>query len=300
MSTSTRCAFCNNTKHTFNNCKSRRITAIVNSMEANISDKNTWRSISEYLTSRSAMDVRLLARKNSLDTRIQKAFLIERLAYIYNCRQTKIRLREFALIVGVVLYGISSGGAFHLDDFDIYKTDSYLYQYIMRGINDMQERGLHTEEDRIQYVSHELTRIHTDISGYTNNTNNRYDDFMAIFADKKKSIEEFLIRRINEHHHPNDIKPFTIVPYMLVRPRTASSKNQPTCAICYNELTRTDIVKLKCGHEFCTTCIDRQLEISDRERMRLQCGLCRNIVNELYTENPDVYNKYEIRNAYEH
>lgn len=293
MTTSSQCTFCNKTNHSFQNCEDPEINTIINRMETDISEKRTWVEVSKYLTKQPAIHVRLLARKNALDTRIQKAFLNEKLSDIYHFRQKKKRLREFAEVIDWALY--AEWELFSIDDFDIHKMDIYLYRYMMHGIDDMDERGIFTQEDRLSFVPYELKRVYDEVSRHIAHTD-RYSDFMTIFANYKDSVEKLLIRRLNEDNNQNTPHQHKIVPYMLVRPRVVAGKNQPTCAICYNDLTRLTIVKLKCSHEFCTTCFERQTEISERDRSKLLCGLCRHSVDEIYTENPAIYRKYEKRN----
>lgn len=58
------------------------------------------------------------------------------------------------------------------------------------------------------------------------------------------------------------------------------------CAICFDNIIRTNQVTLNCSHQFCGVCINDCLSKSNGE---LTCALCRTKITSISSKNIDIY-----------
>lgn len=57
------------------------------------------------------------------------------------------------------------------------------------------------------------------------------------------------------------------------------------CPICQEEITeQANCVKINCKHQFCTTCIEGQLEAASKKRVKIDptCAMCRSPISDIY------------------
>jgi hypothetical protein len=80
-------------------------------------------------------------------------------------------------------------------------------------------------------------------------------------------------------------KPATITPiFDLLEEDTDDIADE--CAICFDNIIRTNQVTLNCSHQFCGVCINDCLSKSNGE---LTCALCRTQITSISSKNIDIY-----------
>jgi hypothetical protein len=62
------------------------------------------------------------------------------------------------------------------------------------------------------------------------------------------------------------------------------------CNICYENIIKSNFVKLNCGHEFCKDCIIKSLQ--NDKRVQACCAYCRTIINNITINNADIKDEF--------
>jgi hypothetical protein len=297
----TKCAFCHQRGHTLHDCGNPAIDTQIQHMENHIAKEYTWANLTRFFRDQLAINVRILARKNGLNIRIQKAFLNEQLVEIYYNKHKIGRMREIGELV-----------ARHMDvrdtdvficDFRIEQLDEYLYQHLTRNIQQMNLHDPVNVVDKLNYISRDLDSLYNNLYLANALQNERYREFMTIIYNRIMQIQHTLRSRLMRQFHIDDIDadttPIVITPYLLVSYPLHRSRAPKYCPICMDNAPNNEIVLFKCGHQICNTCLQTQIEVlnrSERAAPFVKCSICRENVHEIYTPNKKIYAEYESDN----
>lgn len=138
---------------------------------------------------------------------------------------------------------------------------------------------------------------------YYLNTFNEYDEFINIIPIHERTQNESPtiiinlseINTLDDERKENDEQEnskHNILVYYFHNSLLNIRENE--CCICMDE-KQTNMCKLNCSHEFCVDCISQLLDKCLNENKQPTCPLCREKIDEIYTqklENMDKLNIY--------
>lgn len=91
-----------------------------------------------------------------------------------------------------------------------------------------------------------------------------------------------------ESNGQNFIKKYRIHLNYLIE-ENDKSKSFEDCAICYDNVSCMDLVKLSCNHEFCSSCIKNTLKYHNNINNNPSCALCRKTMLCFTVKNIETY-----------
>jgi len=86
--------------------------------------------------------------------------------------------------------------------------------------------------------------------------------------------------------HTPQVKKYNITPLLV----PTEEEGVQECAICYENITCIDMVKLNCSHIFCGSCIKGSLKAHNNIYCGPACALCRAPIKSFSVKNPEIYN----------
>ena len=86
--------------------------------------------------------------------------------------------------------------------------------------------------------------------------------------------------------HTPQVKKYNITPLLV----PTEEEGVRECAICYENVTCIDMVKLNCSHIFCGSCIKGSLKAHNNIYCGPACALCRAPMTSFSVKNPEIYN----------
>lgn len=87
--------------------------------------------------------------------------------------------------------------------------------------------------------------------------------------------------------HAPQVKKYNISPLLV---QQQEKEGVEECAICYENISSIDLVKLNCSHIFCGSCIKGTLKAHNNIYCGPACALCRAPMTSFSVKNPEIYN----------
>lgn len=88
--------------------------------------------------------------------------------------------------------------------------------------------------------------------------------------------------------HPPQVKKYNIRPLLVQQEEEEEGVKE--CAICYQNISSIDLVKLNCYHNFCGECIKGTLKAHNNIYCGPTCALCRAPMTSFSVKNPEIFN----------
>ena len=284
------------------------IPIIICGLETSMSNAFSFVKIREFLQKQPYRNIQLLAIHNQLRPRIQKGFLIDTLAPIYYNKYRQSRLVEFGEKIRQYLLSMTNDHSYWMtgSGFSMDQLDQILYTYLIREIDQMEDTSVVT---KLHFVSEILNGLYGHLYYASRERHDRYIEFMPELYEKLMTIlhtlrTQLTIQLRHTYSETNDgtgdevpsdafdVPVHIINPFILVSART--DRKSVACPVCYDPITPTDKITLKCRHNICNPCLRQYVNSLSGSQPR--CVLCRDTICEIYTTNKSIYAEWDREN----
>lgn len=159
-----------------------------------------------------------------------------------------------------------------------------------------QQQQLQQQQQQLQQQINDLNENifpeEPDLTSYLNNETNQYiANYMTGTPVNFPQNNE-----LNPHNLANDfasempaiIKKYRIRLNLKENDTNLNEENMVDCPICYENISKTNLVKLNCNHEFCAPCIKNTI-IHHTKIYNPSCALCREMMLNFTVKNAETY-----------